>query len=75
MHAIKESLHKIQTCLVICVTVCDLHLCSFVVFQADDAQIRMCCESQNPTHVNGPLSYPRFMQLANRQEMMNDVVT
>lgn len=69
IHA-KKVLHRIQTDLMICVTETVTSIYSFVTFQADNAQMPICCAGQAPTYVIRPISLLGFMQLANQQEVM-----
>jgi hypothetical protein len=73
MHAMMVSLNRIQTCLKICVIELVTSTCSLVAFQADDAQMPLCCASQAPACISMLLSWLGFMRSANRNNVMNDV--
>jgi hypothetical protein len=57
----------------ICVTKIMTSIYSFVKFQADVAQMLICCAGQAPTYVSGPISWLGFLQLANQKEVMGNV--
>jgi hypothetical protein len=52
IHAMKVPLHTIQTCIMICVIKFMTSNCTFVVFEAEDAQMPICCAGQAPTYVS-----------------------